>query len=52
MDFSTLKVNLIEESLLISTIKKDELACKEIEIWNYHVIKWEWNKNLKLIQKY
>jgi hypothetical protein len=31
--------NLIEEPLLISVIEKDELAYKEIEIWNY-VIKW------------
>ncbi|GBB88244.1 hypothetical protein RclHR1_01480009 [Rhizophagus clarus] len=31
--------NLIDRSLLISIIKKDELALGEIEIWDY-VIKW------------
>src|SRR5256885_1682483 len=37
--FESNDFNLIEESLLISTIEKDDLGYKEIEIWNY-AIKW------------
>ncbi|RGB42985.1 hypothetical protein C1646_682048 [Rhizophagus diaphanus] len=37
--FESHNFNLIDKSLLISIIKKDELALGEIEIWNY-VIKW------------
>jgi hypothetical protein len=37
--FESHNFNLIDRSLLISIIKKDELALGEIEIWDY-IIKW------------
>jgi hypothetical protein len=42
--------NLIEETLLITVIKKDELAYKEIEIFD-HVIKWGMNQRPQINSK-